>query len=621
MPIQLLPPQLANQIAAGEVVERPASVVKELVENSLDAGATEIRVDIEKGGARRIRVRDNGSGIAKDELTLALSRHATSKIATLDDLEAILSLGFRGEALASISSVSRLRLTSRTVASEEAWAAFCEGRDMQVAIEPASHPIGSTVDVEDLFFNTPARRKFMRTEKTEFGHIDEVIRRIALARSDVTIVLTHNHQVLRQYQSVKDEHQNKRLQQVAGRRFAEEAVYLTHQDDTLSLRGWVSPPQVCRHQGDIQYMYVNGRMMRDKLLNHAVRQAYGESLPDDRQPTFILYLTLPAHDVDVNVHPAKHEVRFHQARQVHDFVLGVVRSSLSQVLGATDSEHTTTEYQHGYATPARPAEGAVSESQLSSSPSAQGFAQASSSTAPNRGDLQQSPFFPIRRQAQTPHSAYGSATEKDKKAQAVYQQMWPQEATPTGSNRWQLLAIHAQWFGLLQMDDKLGLIDVRNLQRQLIQQRLLSGLKIGLTGQPLLLPLALSDKETMAALFENQSILQELGILLEKSGRSVVQIKQVPSVIRHGNLSEVIPALVNWICEHSLTCLSDMDEATRLRLATWLSQFALIEALPKSGVERVMREADEAKLPWANDVIELPWQNLVSERGDQHEPD
>ncbi|MGL5121217.1 MAG: DNA mismatch repair endonuclease MutL, partial [Plesiomonas shigelloides] len=210
MPIQILPPQLANQIAAGEVVERPSSVVKELVENSLDAGATRIEIDIEKGGARLIRIRDDGCGIDKEQLALALARHATSKISSLDDLEAIVSLGFRGEALASISSVSRLTLTSRTAAQSEAWQAYAEGRDMQVTVKPAAHPVGTTLEVLDLFFNTPARRKFLRTEKTELAHIDEVVRRIALARFDVSFILRHNGKVLRQYRAAANAEQRER---------------------------------------------------------------------------------------------------------------------------------------------------------------------------------------------------------------------------------------------------------------------------------------------------------------------------------------------------------------------------------------------------------------------------
>lgn len=330
MPIQVLPPQLANQIAAGEVVERPASVVKELLENSLDAGATRIEIDIERGGAKRIRIRDNGSGIAKEELALALARHATSKIASLDDLESITSMGFRGEALASVSSVSRLTLTSRTVAQSEAWQAYAEGRELAVTLKPAAHPVGTTADVVDLFYNTPARRKFMRTEKTEFTHIDEVIRRIALARFDVTFILQHNGKTVRQYRAVSPQSQHlRRLGGLCGPAFVARALGVSWQHGDLAIHGWVADP-AGGELPEIQYSYVNRRTMRDKLINHAIRQAYQDQLAGTQQPAFVLFLDVDPHQVDVNVHPAKHEVRFHQARLVHDFIYQAVVTVLQQ---------------------------------------------------------------------------------------------------------------------------------------------------------------------------------------------------------------------------------------------------------------------------------------------------
>lgn len=323
MAIEILPAQLANQIAAGEVVERPASVVKELVENSLDSGATKIHIDIERGGHKLIRIRDNGSGISEDELTLALSRHATSKLKTLDDLENIISLGFRGEALASISSVSRLTLSSKPKTQETAWQAFAEGRDMSVQVQPTSHPDGTTVEVKDLFFNTPARRKFLRTEKTEFAHIDELVKRIALSRFDVAITLTHNGKVVRQYRSNGSPNANvQRVAQVAGKGFQEQAAFLESGSDGLTLFGWLMPVGT---PGSTQYTYVNGRMMRDKLILHAIRQAYEEFIGSGEVPSFVLYLVIDPRQVDVNVHPAKHEVRFHQARLIHDFIVQAIR--------------------------------------------------------------------------------------------------------------------------------------------------------------------------------------------------------------------------------------------------------------------------------------------------------
>ncbi len=331
MPILVLPPQLANQIAAGEVVERPASVVKELVENSLDAGATRIDIDIERGGSRLIRIRDNGSGIGKTDLTLALARHATSKIATLDDLEAIMSLGFRGEALASISSVSRLTLTSRTSDQNEAWQAYAEGRDMAVTVKPAAHPVGTTLEVLDLFYNTPARRKFLRTEKTEFMHIDEVVRRIALARFDVAFNLHHNGKLVRQYRAVTDPTQHeRRLGSICGTAFIQHALAVSWEHGDLKIRGWVADPSGSQQLPELQYCYVNQRMMRDRLINHAIRQAYQDQLRSDQQPAYVLYLEVDPHHVDVNVHPAKHEVRFHQARLVHDFIYQAVMTVLQQ---------------------------------------------------------------------------------------------------------------------------------------------------------------------------------------------------------------------------------------------------------------------------------------------------
>ena len=330
MPIKILSPQLANQIAAGEVVERPASVVKELVENSLDAGANKIQIDIENGGANLIRIRDNGCGIPKEELSLALARHATSKIADLNDLEAILSLGFRGEALASISSVSRLTLTSRTEAQTEAWQVYAQGRDMETTIKPASHPVGTTVEVANLFFNTPARRKFLRTDKTEFAHIDEVIRRIALTKFNTAFTLTHNGKIIRQYRPAEElKQQLKRVAAICGDDFVKNALRIDWKHDDLHLSGWVATPNFSRTQNDLSYCYINGRMVRDKVISHAIRQAYAQYLPTDTYPAFVLFIDLNPHDVDVNVHPTKHEVRFHQQRLIHDFIYEGISHALN----------------------------------------------------------------------------------------------------------------------------------------------------------------------------------------------------------------------------------------------------------------------------------------------------
>lgn len=331
MPIRVLPPQLANQIAAGEVVERPASVVKELLENAIDAGARRIRIDIEQGGQRLIRIRDDGGGIARDQLALALARHATSKISELDDLEAIVSFGFRGEALASISSVARLTLTSRPAEQSEAWAARAEGRDMGVVVEPAAHPPGTTVEVRDLFFNTPARRRFLRSDKTEFDHIDEVCRRLGLAHDQLDLQWHHNGKLIRQLRPASDERSLlRRLGAVVGDGLMQRALQLQLSHQGLSLRGWLWPAADCQ-PGAPQYAYINGRAVRDRLLSHALRQAYGERLGEGQSPAYLLFLELDPREVDVNVHPAKHEVRFHQARLVHDFVVSAVADALARI--------------------------------------------------------------------------------------------------------------------------------------------------------------------------------------------------------------------------------------------------------------------------------------------------
>ena len=326
--IQVLSTQLANQIAAGEVVERPASVVKELVENSIDAGADTIWVDIEQGGHKRILVRDNGKGIVKSELGLALSRHATSKITTLADLDAIQSMGFRGEALASISSVSRLALTSKPSSQNEAWQARAEGRDMEVEISPAAHPDGTSIEVLDLFFNTPARRKFLRAAKTEYQHIEETLVRIALSHPQVSFQIKHNAKLVHNWRAVDSTKHSQRVGDICGRQFVDNSVRVEQQVDNIHIYGWCCAIGQGRRTNDLQYSFVNQRMMRDKVILHAIRQAFEGMIAEHTYPAFVLFIDLPATQLDVNVHPAKHEVRFHQARQVHDLIYASINRAL-----------------------------------------------------------------------------------------------------------------------------------------------------------------------------------------------------------------------------------------------------------------------------------------------------
>ena len=329
MPIRQLPDTLINQIAAGEVVERPASVVKELVENALDAGARRVEIDLEEGGIRLIRVRDDGGGIPPEELPLAVSRHATSKIASLDDLEAVATLGFRGEALPSIASVSRFLLASRHAGNEHGAALQVEGGRIG-DVAPKAHPPGTTVEVRDLFYNVPARRKFLRAERTELGHIEEWLRSLALARPDVELRVSHNGRPARRYRGDGILASTDRLFETLGEEFAKHALRVDHAGAGLRLHGWIAQPVYNRASADQQYLYVNGRSVRDRNVAHAVKQAYGDVLFHGRQPAYVLFLEVDPRTVDVNVHPAKHEVRFRETRLVHDFTYRTLQQALAE---------------------------------------------------------------------------------------------------------------------------------------------------------------------------------------------------------------------------------------------------------------------------------------------------
>jgi DNA mismatch repair protein MutL len=333
MPIRQLPELLINPIAAGEVVERPSSVVKELLENSLDAGAQSVQVLLEQGGKRLVRVVDDGCGIAKDELPLALARHATSKITSLEELEEVASMGFRGEALPSMASVSRMTITSRTGDAEHAWQVKTANGEIEAAV-PAPGAPGTQVELRDLFYNVPARRKFMRTDRTEFSHVDELLKRFALARPDVAFQLQHNNRIVRRFPPVStDEAMLARLESVVGHEFVEHALNIDEQRGSFGLRGWVAEPRYNRPQADRQFFFVNGRVIRDRLVAHAIRQAFRDVLFHGRHPAFVLFLEMPFSGVDVNVHPQKHEVRFRDSRAVHDFIFSTLNRSLAGVGG------------------------------------------------------------------------------------------------------------------------------------------------------------------------------------------------------------------------------------------------------------------------------------------------
>ncbi len=612
MPIQILPARLANQIAAGEVVERPASVVKELVENSIDAGATRIDIDIEKGGSKLIRIRDNGSGIAKDELTLALSRHATSKITTLDDLEAIVSLGFRGEALASISSVSRLTLTSRTIAQEEAWSAYAEGRDMDVKLKPAAHPIGTTIDVVDLFFNTPARRKFLRTEKTEFTHIDELLKRIALSRLDITINLRHNGKQVRQYRAAQTKVQvEKRLAAVCGSNFLQHALEVELEHGELIFHGWISSPEGARAQGDIQYCYVNGRMMKDKLINHAIRQGYESSLLANQYAAYILFIEINPHDVDVNVHPAKHEVRFHQARLVHDFIYQAIYGALQQ--GATlprtqsgeDSE-SLIEDKEAYFPPMKeyvrqsqqdPIESYQSKEEqlrnaVDSTPSypnkapsdswvSSTVAPLTSSSSVSRKSAPRS--FQNDKPSQRELNQYKTLlTTKNREMKSSFHQVNEAKLNTTtdipiiekyvptvsvvldsNASLGKVLSVVEKVFALLQQGTQLQLVDLRYAEFLKSYGQLNSIHIEPLKAQPLLIPLSVGVEDGICnKVLDYVSFLKPLGIDLKVKNSTNVIVMAVCQPIRQQNLQQLIPNLLRY--------LKDVNPSLE-QVITWLA--------------------------------------------------
>ncbi len=351
MGIVLLPPQVANQIAAGEVVESPSAVVKELMENSFDAGATAVQVEIEKGGIKRILIRDNGCGIAKDELALALQRHATSKIKTIDDLDSLLSMGFRGEALASIAAVSRLTLTSRSQDASMAYAVNVEGIGQEAVVTPSAHPIGTSIEVCDLFFNTPARRRFVRSEKTEFMAIEEIFKRLALARMDIALSLKHNNKVIYDLKAVdknNTQQLRKRLAQIMSPKFAQEAKEFSQQTIDLAMRGYIELTSTAKPQC---YFFLNGRIIRDKVVQHAMKEAFTQEVGQAMSVSYVCFLTMDAKEVDVNVHPQKYAVRFRDSRAVHDFIYNVITNIVrqeQQVLPESFAETSTVMTDHQY---------------------------------------------------------------------------------------------------------------------------------------------------------------------------------------------------------------------------------------------------------------------------------
>ena len=545
--IRILEPRLANQIAAGEVVERPASVVKEAVENSLDADATRIEIDVESGGTRLIRIRDDGAGIDGDDLALALARHATSKIDSIEDLEAVQSLGFRGEALASIASVSRLTLTANTEASSvQGQQAFCEGRDMSVAVKPAPHPRGTTLEVRDLFYNTPARRKFLRTEKTEFGHLHEVVKRQALSRPEVTFVLRHNgKQTLQLNAAVSEAELRRRVATVCGTDFAEHAVVIERQAGPMRLWGWVAEPTFSRSQADLQYFFVNGRVIRDKLVSHAIRQAYRDVLFHGRHPAFVLFLELDAAGVDVNVHPTKHEVRFRDSRSVHDFLFGTLSRALADV-------------RPGQPTPTEPATG----SEERAFQPGMNLASGGSPTLLGQGDQILSAVGASSHRFDGGSSGQMSRWREpalSRVPQPEFAQE-PAEIPPLGFAVAQLHGIYI----LAENQHGLVLVDMHAAHERITYERLKQARDgSGITRQPLLVPLTLAVSSREAAIAEEQSgELASLGLLIEATGEESIVCRELPAALKDADAEALVRDVLGDLLEFGTSdrIASSLDE-------------------------------------------------------------
>jgi DNA mismatch repair protein MutL len=624
--IKILPARLANQIAAGEVVERPASVIKELVENSIDAGATEILVEIDKGGYKRMLIRDNGNGIPKEELSLALSRHATSKIEDIDDLESITSLGFRGEALASISSVSRLTLTSKTDDQAEAWQAHCEGREMEIQLNPAAHPKGASVEVLDLFFNTPARRKFLRAEKTEFQHVEEVFKRIALSHFEVGFTLKHNGRVVHRYPAVLPELKDKRIAAVCGQAFLQSSIAVHGEYENVAVVGWCNTVGQGRGTNDLQYSFVNGRMMKDRVILHAIRQAFEGMIDSQTYPAFVLFITMPPSELDINVHPAKHEVRFHQSRQVHDLIYKSVSDALllsastdafefdkNEPAGSASGNVTSLyevpkhAYQQpqacspdeklnhadsydvqtpgtAYVAPLRSTE--VSDHNVSASPSytpqARGFENKGS-----KGDSYQG-------------SPYHGAGSVNQSAANHYQNLMTpnSQSSESSSNRgspsesaFSFLSIESKQLVFVR-NEKLCFLPAYHLPAQVLYEQIqISGVQ-----QPLLMPVSvkrdvagarhLPDQQDNQKTVQNRLIiLQELGFDIQLHGAKWI-LKQVPACLRQLPWVLILPKLLDTepVLSNSKTmlqyicfCWAESYEFTFAELHNWFHAMSQTE--------------------------------------------
>ncbi len=524
MTIRQLPDTLINQIAAGEVVERPASVVKELVENALDAGARRIDIDLEEGGVRLIRIRDDGGGIAPEQLPLAVSRHATSKIASIDDLESVATLGFRGEALPSVASVSRFRLASRPREATHGAELRIDGGKLGEVV-PQAHPHGTTVEVRDLFYNVPARRKFLRAERTELSHIEEWLRSLALARPDVELRVTHNGKPSRRWKGEGDLLSEVRLHEALGEEFARNALRVDHAGAGLRLHGWIAQPAYNRASTDQQYLYVNGRSVRDRNVAHAVRQAYSDVLFHGRHPAYVLFLELDPRGVDVNVHPAKHEVRFRESRLVHDFVYRSLHAALAETRAGAVAAPTPTMH-------------AATDAARWSMPPPQQQAMGL-----RVGD------------APAAYAALYAPRDEATPFDAAAPQAMPDDAPggmpPLGYAVAQLHGIYI----LAENADGLVVVDMHAAHERIGYEKLKAAHDgAGLRTQPLLVPAGMAVSEREADVAEREAdTLAQLGFEVQRSGPQSLLLRSVPALLAHGDVEALLRDVLADLREHGST--------------------------------------------------------------------
>ncbi|AOD15341.1 DNA mismatch repair endonuclease MutL [Xanthomonas fragariae] len=546
MAIRQLPDILINQIAAGEVVERPASVVKELVENALDAGATRVDIELEEGGVRLIRIRDNGGGIIPDELPLAVSRHATSKIASLDDLETVATLGFRGEALPSIASVSRFTLISRRHDAEHGSALEIEGGRLGEVV-PRAHAPGTTVEVRELFFNVPARRKFLRAERTELGHIEEWLRSLALARPDVELRVSHNGKPSRRYKP-GDLYSDARLGETLGEDFARQALRVDHSGAGLRLHGWIAQPHYSRASTDQQYLYVNGRSVRDRSVAHAVKMAYGDVLFHGRQPAYVLFLELDPARVDVNVHPAKHEVRFREARLIHDFVYRTLQDALAHTrAGATPNSIGTKNIGYAGAAPTGMSN-PPNYGSRTSSVSGTGYGNWTPSQTPLglRVDEARAAYSALY--APPPSSAPPPAGMPNVSGTGLSATSQDSGVPPLGYAVAQLHCIYI----LAENAEGLIVVDMHAAHERIGYERLKNAHdSIGLHAQPLLVPMTLAVGEREADTAEREAdTLASLGFEITRAGPQSLHVRSIPALLAHAEPEALLRDVLGDLREH-----------------------------------------------------------------------